>query len=311
MRTRPFGKTGLSVSELTFGTSALERGGEEAQAALVLALHHGINAVEIGAGGAAEDIVGDILRQEPVRGPVHVFSRASSLVRFDLPSPHIPAYEAYPGSHLCGETEASLKRLGVERLGCLMLHTWCPEWLEEGDWLETLVRLRDEGKIAAIGVSLFDHDLDSGAQVVASGAIDCIEFMFNIFDQGAGSSMLPHCDRHGVAAIVRSPLYYGALSSQFAARGPFADEDWRGAYFYDEHRAETGQRVAEVGKLATALDQSISDLAIRYAISHPAVTTVAVGMSSRTQVEANVRAVGSGGLEAEAIAKLRRHRWLC
>lgn len=311
MRMRPFGKTGLSVSELSFGTSALERGGEEARSALLLALERGINAVEIEAGCAAEATVGDVLRQQRPQSDVHIFSRVRSLVPFDLPSPHVPAQQAYPGNHLRSETEASLNRLGVERLGCQMLHAWCPEWLEEGDWLETLVRLREEGKIAAIGVSLFDHDLDSGAQVVASGAIDCIEFMFNIFDQRAGSSMLPHCERHDVAAIVRSPLYYGALSSRFATRGPFAQDDWRRAYFYEAHRAETEQRVAEVGKLAVALDESISDLAIRFAISHPAVATVAAGMSSRAQVEANVRAVGRGGLDADAIAELRQHRWLC
>ena len=311
MRTHPFGKTGLSVSELSFGTSALERGGEEAKTALLLALERGINAIEIEGGGAVEEVVGEILRREPTRGLAHIFSRTQSLVPFNLPSPHIPAYQAYPGSHLRALTEASLKRLGVERLGCQMLHAWCPEWLKEGDWLETLVRLREEGKIAAIGVSLFDHDLDSGAEVVASGAIDCIEFMYNILDSGAASSMLPHCERHGVAAIVRSPLYYGALSSGFAARGPFSPDDWRGAYFYEDHRAETGQRVAEVGTLATALDESVSDLAIRFAISHPAVTTVAVGMSSPAQVEAIVRAVGRGGLDTEAIAALRQHRWLC
>lgn len=301
MRTRVLGGTGLQVSELTLGTASLKQAGVDAAR---YALERGVNAIELEGASAAESLIAELLKRGSLQD-AHIFSRVPSLVRFDLPSPHIPAFRAYPGDHIRAVTEASLKRLDVERLACQMIHAWCPEWLGEGDWLESMVALREEGKIAAIGVSLFDHDLHSAAGIVASGAIQCIQLMFNIFDQGASAGLLKLCQRHDVGVIARSPLYFGALAPAIHAPKPFAD--WRDGYFFDEHLEETRRRV-------TALDRDLDDLpgtALRFALSHPAVSTVVVGMTSADHVEANMRAVELGPLDTETIQSLRAHRWLC
>jgi aryl-alcohol dehydrogenase-like predicted oxidoreductase len=296
MRQRPFGGTGLILSELTFGTAAFVPATSEA---LGLALASGINAIELESGSEAEALVSAVVGGRPV----HILSRVPSLVRFDLPSPHIPANHAYPGAHVRARTEASLKRLGVERLACQMIPAWCSEWFGEGDWLETLVALKHEGKIAAAGVSLFDHDVDSALQVAASGAIDCIELMYNIFDPGAAAALLPLCAKQGIAVIARSPFYFGALTD--GAGKPFSGG--RQDYFYAAHLEETRQRVAAI----QADIGGVTDCALRFALSHPAISTVAVGMSSPAQVEANVAVADRGPLDAGTLEKLRQHRWLC
>jgi aryl-alcohol dehydrogenase-like predicted oxidoreductase len=306
MRLRALGRTGLRVSELSIHVSTGSDPHETA-ATIALAFERGVNAVTIDAGDPpAANLLSDALAQGRARHDVLVIARASSLVPFDLPSPHIPAGQAYPGRHLRVEVESLLSTLGVERLALLKLHAWCPEWLGEGDWLETLGRLRDEGKVAGFGVSLFDHDVDAALGVVASGAIDAVQVMYNVFDQGAAVRLLPLCDAHGIGVVVRSPLYYGALTPTFDPAS-FAADDWRQSYFFDEHRCETLERVRKLESLVAPPDRSVTDIALRFCLTHPAVSTVAVGMRRRTHLEA----LGSASLDARPLAALGQHKWLC
>lgn len=314
MHFRRLGRTGLSISELTLGTAALgTRDVGEASATVARALDLGVNAIEIDAGDREiANLVGEVLRREGARDRVHVIARVSSLVRFDLPSPHVPAQHAYPGRHIRVDTEALLVALGVERLALQQLHAWCPEWRDEGDWRETFESLREEGKIAGFGVSLFDHDVEAGLEIVASGAIDSVEVMYNVFDPAAATMLLPLCRAHDVSVIGRSPLYFGALAcSPDGEMRDFPADDWRHAYFFDAHRNETAQRVQRLACAAEAPGCTLSDLALRFSLSHPAVSTVAVGMRTPAQVEANIAALRQGALDAEQQATLAAHKWLC
>lgn len=316
MRFRRLGRTGLNVSECTIGTSALhspDLDRAEASAMIALAVERGINAVEIDSGhGETANLLREILKREGARHQLHIFARVTPLVPFDLPSPHILAQQAYPGWHIRAETETLLGELGIERLGLQQLHAWCPEWLHEGDWLETFERLREEGKIAGFGVSLFDHDVEAGFEIVGSGAIGSVQAMYNVFDQGASAALLPLCLRHDIGVIARSPLYYGALASPaFDGMRVFPPGDWRRDYFFDEHRRETGERVRRLVHDVEPPDHSVSDLALRFCLSHPAVSTVAVGMRTRAQLEANLRALLPGRLDEETLGSLAKHAWLC
>lgn len=316
MRLRRLGRTGLDLSELTIGTATLAKAASdtrEASAMVALALERGINAVEIDAcDREAANLLGEIFRREGARNHVHVIARASSLVGFDLPSPHVPAQQAYPGRHIRAETEALLAALGVERLALQQLHAFCPEWRGEGDWQETFESLRAEGKIAGFGISLFDHDVEAGLGIVASGAIDAVEVMYNIFDQSAAAALLPLCQGHDVGVIARSPLYFGALApSPEGGMRDFPPGDWRSAYFFDAHRRETEERVRQLVHEVEPPDRSLSDLALRFCLSHPAISTVAVGMRTREHVEANIEALRHGSLGTGKHAALAGHKWLC
>lgn len=307
---RRLGRTGLDVSTLTLGTSALTATARhdvaEAGATVALALEHGINAIEIDAGDIeAARLIGGILKRENARD-VHVFARTTSLVRFDLPSPHVPVQRAYPGRHIRAQTEALLATLGVERLAVQQLHAWCPEWQHEGDWLEECARLREEGKIAGVGVSLFDHDVVAGLEIVASGLIDTVQAMYNVFDPAAAAVLFPLCRQHDIGVIARAPLYYGAFGGTLA----FGADDWRDRYFFEEHRLETRERVRRLAD-KVASDGSVGELALRFALSHPAVSTVAIGMRNHAQLDANLRAADAGPLPDATLAALARHAWLC
>ena len=314
MRYRRLGRTGLAISEITIGTGGLAGGAvdaDAARAAIGLALDGGVNAIEMAAGNAdAAGIVASALERRDSARDVHVLARPTSLLPFDLPSPHVHAQQAYPGRHIRAETEALLQTLGIERLAVQQIHAWCPEWLNEGDWLETLGRLRDEGKIAGIGISLWDHDVDAALEAVSSGAVDCVQLLYNIFDPGAAARLFPLCRRQDVGVVARSPLYYGALTARIEEEVPFAAGEWRRAYFFDDHLNETRLRAQ---RLARELQDGgpVAETALRFSLSHPAVSTIVVGMLSPSHVESNVKAIEKGPLDAAALQRLALHKWLC
>lgn len=310
---RRLGRHGPGVSACTIGTASLAGADvdrREAGAMLALALERGINAVELDAAhGRVADLLGEAIARAGARQPIEVLARVTPRVRFDLPSPHVPAQQAYPGRHLRAETEALLRTLGVERLGLLQLHAWCPEWLGEGDWLETLERLRAQGKIAGFGISLWDHDVEAALEAVGSGAVGSVQLMYNLFDQQGGAALLPLCQRMDTGVIARSPLYFGALAWNQPRSYP--PHDWRSSYFFEAHRAETFDRVQRLARAIDPAAGSLAAVALRFCLSHPAVTTVAVGIRNRAQLEANLEAVARGPLAPDEIRALAAHAWLC
>jgi aryl-alcohol dehydrogenase-like predicted oxidoreductase len=192
-----------------------------------------------------------------------------------------------------------------------MLAAWCPEWWDEGDWLQALVSLKDEGKIAGFGVSLFDHDVEAALDGAARGIIDAVQVMYNVFDQQAAAALLPLCLRQDVGVIARSPLYYGMLVARDERPNAFSGDDWRREFFFDAHRDETRFRADQLEELAEKSGHSLPDLALRFSLSHPAVSTVAVGVSSRTHLDPDLEALERGPLDAEMLRALARHKWLC
>ena len=310
---RRLGRTELALSHCTFGTLALDHGADPVavREALALAFDRGVNAIELAAGGRAENILSDLLPALRNGRELHVLSRISAFGPFDIPAPQVSAFDLYPGRLIREHTERLLKALRVERLGCQMIHAWCPEWLGEGDWLEELQQLQQEGKIAAIGVSMFDHDADAALSLVASGAVDCVEVMYNIFDPGAAQALFPACHQHGVGILARSPLYFGALSRRIADPEPFPVDDWRAAFFFPDHLSETRDRAAALLQIAGREGEDLAGLALRFAASHPAISTVATGISAVQQVIQNLDAFERGPISGETLAALWEHRWLC
>lgn len=313
MRRRRMDRLGLDISECTFGTAALSRAGADGvqpAAVLSFALDEGINAVEV----CAADLpvlerVGAAIRASNAAAQVHIFARMRPARVLEMPSSHIYADQAYPSAQLRGDVDTLLRLLGVERLAAPMLHGWCAEWLGEGEWSETFDALRREGKIAGCGISLFDHDSAAGLDAAVSGRIDCIQVMYNIFDPAPAAQLLPLCREHCVGVIARAPHYYGAFGDK-SGPGTFAAGDWRQTYFYDAHRSETARRVGALAAHA-APDDGIASLALRFALSNPAVSTVALGMRSSAQVRTNLAAAQAGPLPPDTLKELSRHAWLC
>jgi len=219
------------------------------------------------------------------------------------PSPGTPITEIYPTTHIRTQVEASLRRLATDCLDAVLFQTWCPSWSEEMEWYETMRDLQRAGKIRAFGISVSDHRPEEANGVIAAGRVDLIEAPYSLLDQRAATRLFPLAQSYHVSIIARTPLASGALTGRWYAGMKFHRQDWRKRVFRGELLQQTLQRVARIQSLIDPT-QPLAQLALRFCLSHPAVTTVIPGVRSAEQVEHNLMARESALLPQETLDKL-------
>jgi aryl-alcohol dehydrogenase-like predicted oxidoreductase len=230
-------------------------------------------------------------------------------MRWPAPS-GIDPDEAFPADYVRECTERSLRHLGLETVDVQQFHVWSDDWVGRGSWLEGIEALKSEGKIRAFGVSINDHQPANALKLIESGDVDTVQVIYNVFDQSPEDELLPACEQHGIGVLARVPFDEGALTGTIGPDTEFPDGDFRNHYFRDDRKQHVADHVqAILDDLGIERDQ-LAEVALRYILSHPAVSTVIPGMRSVRNVERNA-AVGDGrGLPAEQVAGLKRHRWV-
>jgi aryl-alcohol dehydrogenase-like predicted oxidoreductase len=189
------------------------------------------------------------------------------------------------------------------------LHVWSDEWVDQGDWLETIERLKTDGKIRFFGVSINDHAPDTALRLVRSGLVDSVQVIYNIFDQSPEDELFEAVQEANVGVIVRVPFDEGALTGRITPDTEFPEGDFRNAYFRDDRKEQVWERVQTIARgLATATPE-LPSFALRFCLSQPAVSTVIAGMRSLRNVESNAAAVDLGSLSARELETLHGHRW--
>ncbi|MBA2637996.1 MAG: aldo/keto reductase [Solirubrobacterales bacterium] len=316
MNRRTLGRTGIEVSEVGYGAWGIGRtmwlGADDRESlrALHRAIDLGLNFIDTALGygdGHSEQLVGRVVleREEPIVVATKVPPKNGL-----WPAPAgSHADEAFPGDHVRACAERSLANLGTEVVDLLQLHVWQDDWMGQGDWLQTIEALRDEGKIRAFGISINDHQPLSALRLVKGGAVDSVQVIYNVFDQSPEDELLPACLEHGVGVLARVPFDEGALTGRITPDTEFPEGDFRNEYFRDGRREEVDEHVRAI---LADLDIERDDLpavALRYVLSHPAVSSVIPGMRSVRNVEANVAVADGRGLSRERVRALRRHRW--
>lgn len=318
MRHRTFGRTGWRVSEIGYGAWPIGGGMWEevpaarAKAALHAALETGIDffdtALTYGM-GLSERLVGEVLREAGARERVRVATKVPPMSRIWPADPSVPLRDAYPAHWIRECAEQSLSNLDLGPIDLLQLHTWTDAWVDDPEWYEALSALRDEGKIRAFGVSVNDHAPSSALEVTRSGKIDSIQVIYNIFDQSPEAELFPAAQETGVGVIARVPLDEGSLAGKYTRETVFPEGDFRGNYFAGEKLAETVERVDRLRPILERPGQSLAQGALRFCLSHPAVSTVIVGSTNPEHVRQNAEASEAGPLPAETVEALRAHRW--
>ena len=188
-------------------------------------------------------------------------------------------------------------------------HVWSDDWVGQGDWLEAIERLKAEGKVRFFGVSINDHQPANAVRLIETGVVDSVQVIYNIFDQAPEAELFPAVTAADVGVIVRVAFDEGALTGKITPETEFPPGDFRNSYFGDGRKQEVWDRVqAIVRDLDIPLDR-LPEIALRFVLSHPAVTTVIAGMRSLRNVEANAAAVELGPLSAGELEILRSHGW--
>ena len=161
----------------------------------------------------------------------------------------------------------------------------------------------------AIGISINDHDPDSALDLVKTGLIDSVQVIYNIFDQTPEKNLFPLTQHMGVGVIARVPLDEGSLTGTITEQTQFDSDDFRTFYFRGDHKQQVVKHVDALQKDLQGIDGSLPEVALRFCLSHPAVTSVIPGMRKVKNAEMNVALSDKGALEPAVIAILRRHAW--
>jgi aryl-alcohol dehydrogenase-like predicted oxidoreductase len=221
----------------------------------------------------------------------------------------VPVEEAFPGDHIRASLETSLRESGLDEFDVLQFHVWSDDWVGHGDWLETVQALKDEGKIRHFGISINDYQPENALELIRSGAVDTVQVIYNVFHQQPEERLLPACEEHGVGVIVRVALDEGGLTGRITADSRFEEGDFRARFFGGDRPAQVEQHVKALTEDLGIEADALPDLALRYVLAHPAVSTVIAGMRTVRNVERNAATSDRGPLPQEQLESLRKHRW--
>ena len=314
MRYRKLGKTNFEVSEIGYGAWGIGGkqwlGGadDESLSALRRAIELGVNLIDTALAygdGHSEKLVGQVIRDSP--GKIFVATKVPPKDRIWPARAGTPISEVFPYDYIMRSAEESLRNLGLETIDLLQLHVWHPEFLERDDWRRAFDDLKRSGKVRAAGISVTEHEPDTVLDAVRTGLIDAVQVIYNIFDQAPEQNLFPLCIEHNVGVLARVPLDEGGLSGNLTGNTTFPEGDFRAWYFRGDRKKQV---VEHVDALRQDLDgASLPDVALRFCLSHPAVSSVIPGMRTRKHVEANSALSDRGALPEELMATLRRHVW--
>lgn len=291
MRTRPLGKTGLRVTEMSLGTWGLSGDGygpvpeDEQERVLARALEMGFSLIDTAdayGGGRMERLVGRALGD---RTDVVVVTKGGT----DRTTS--PARKRFDGAFLRESLERSLRRLGRERVDVYLLHGPSADALRGGEAVDTLLALKAEGKIAHWGVSA--GDVEVGREALRCQA-EVVELAYSLIHGSDVHRLAGEIIVSGAGLLARSTLAYGLLSGGWAKDREFAPGDHRADRWT---KLELARRVEQAASMRFLVHGDVSTMrsaAVRYVLANRIVSSAVLGPRSVTQLEDIVREVGMG-----------------
>ncbi len=321
MNKRPLGNTGYRVSEIGFGAWGI--GGEmwrgvddsEGRRALHEAVEQGITFFDTAlayGGGHSEQAIGEELKHEIRSGHATVATKIPPMNRQWPGKSSYKLGEVFPAKYIAASTAQSLKNLRMDALHVQQLHVWNDAWLSDPDWeasYQQIVRLKEEGKVLHWGISINDHAPETALRVLGDPLFETAQVIYNIYDRSPERGLWPLAQTKPLGVIGRVPFDEGALTGQIRSDTVFPAGDWRAEYFAGDRRAEAERRGRALARLLDDEVQSLPELALRFCLSSPQVSTVIPGMRRATHVQQNVAAAEKGKLTAGMLSKLEPHAW--
>ncbi len=316
MRYRKLGGTPLEVSEIGFGAWGIGKGwwGETRDDLSVRALHRafdlGVNLIDTAFGygdGHSERVIARAFREYGKR--VAVATKVPIKIDEWPPRPGTPATWAFPVDWIIRHTEKSLANLETDCIDLQQLHIWRDEWLREEEWQNAVRRLKQDGKIRYFGVSLIDHAPETGLQLVRSGLVDAVQVIYNLFDPSPEEVLFPLCRQLEVGVLARVPLDEGGLSGTLTRETRFPRGTFPARYFKGDRLPETVERAERLKSLLRGEQDTLPRLALRFCLSHPAVSAVIPGMRRPEHVEQNCAVATEPPMTEAEREALRSHAW--
>jgi aryl-alcohol dehydrogenase-like predicted oxidoreductase len=293
MQQRPLGKTGLQVSILGFGGAPigfLKTDQQRVADILRFLLDHGVNLIDTAASyEGSEEIIGRTIG-----------GRREQFVLVSKCGQKVPGVEGDDWSpELIAQTvDRSLARLKTDRLDVMLLHSCSLDVLQRGDALGALVKAREQGKIRFAGYS---GDNAAAAYAATLADVAVVETSINLADQANVTKVLPVARQHNVGIIAKRPLANAAWKSPEQQPGMYQS--------YAKPYTERLQRMAlppeDLGFAGAAPEQAWPEMALRFTLSFPEVSSAIVGTTNPNNARQNLADAEKGPLPPDVVARVR------
>jgi len=322
MNYRRFGRTGWNVSEIGYGMWGLAGWTGSDDAETLASLHR---AVELGCNffdtawaygdGKSEQILAKVLRENRNKpgagGPdkhLYVATKIPPKNRRWPSRRDFTLDDCFPPDYVEEYIDKSLKNLVVETIDVMQFHTWEDRWLNDERLWRSIEKMKKSGKVRAFGPSINRWEPWNGIRAVLEGHAEAVQVIYNIFDQNPEDALFPVCRMKDTAVIARVPFDEGTLTGTLTADSKWPAGDWRNTYFVPENLKASVQHGEALGPLVPA-GSTMPEMALRFILANPVVSTTIPGMRKVKNVEANCRASVAGPLPADLRQKLQAHRW--
>ena len=311
---RTFGRTGWSVSEIGYGMWGLAgwTGSDDAesQATLEQAVALGCNFFDTAwayGNGRSEQILGGLLKNHPDK--TLYFATKIPPKNLQWPSRRGSTLDdCFPPDHIREYTEKSLENLGVATIDLQQFHVWEDAWARDERWHRAVDDLKRQGMIRAIGVSINRWEPANALETLKTGLIDSVQVIYNIFDQAPEDELFPLCRDRNIAVIARVPFDEGTLTGTLTKQTRWPEGDWRNTYFVPENLSASVDR-AEALRPLIPPGMTMPELALRWILEEPAVSTTIPGMRKTKHAIANLAVSDGKRLDPKLVQQFKGHRW--
>jgi aryl-alcohol dehydrogenase-like predicted oxidoreductase len=314
MKYRKFGRTDWQVSEIGYGMWGMAgwtgSDDEESMRSLQHTVDLGCNFFDTAWGygrGKSEGLLGELVRANPDR-KIYTATKIPPK-NFKWPSKREYTLEdCFPPDHIEEYVEKSLRNADLESFDLMQFHTWEDTWLKDERWAVKMVDLKSQGLFHAIGISLNRWEPWNGIEAVKSGLVDTVQVIYNIFDQDPKDELFPACKEKNIGVIARVPFDEGSLTGQLTKESSWPEGDWRNTYFVPENLTPSVEHADALKPLVPA-GMSMAEMALRFILSEPTVSTIIPGMRKLHHAEMNIATSDEGPLDSGLMKELAKHRW--
>lgn len=283
------GRTDLQILPLGLGANAV--GGhnlfpglndETGRNIVRSALDHGINFVDtayIYGPGRSEELIGEVLKERGGRDKIVVATKGAHVVAGDkVTFDNSPAF-------LRQSVEDSLRRLQTDYIDLYYIH-FPDEHTPKDEAVGELKKLKDEGKIRAIGVSNFS--IEQLREANKDGYVDVLQSHYNLLHRDAEKDLLPYTQEHGISFVPYFPLASGLLGGKYKQGDTFSDIRANNPLFQGENFTKNLQKVEQVRQIAEAKGAQVAHLVLAWYLTVPSIDALIPGAKRPEQIVSNL-----------------------
>lgn len=318
MQYTTLGKTGFKISRIGFGTWGIGGGApvlrwadmwkaddKLSKKSLLKAYEAGVNFFDtalVYADGHSERLIADTLKGKEI-----VVATKVPPKDWHWPARNKNITEVFPKDWILEKARESYKNLGNRTVDLLLLHVWLDDWFDSNVWREAFRQLKKEGIARFFGISVNDNDPSSALKITASGEIDTIQVVYNIFDQSPKDQLFPLARKNNIGIIARVPLDEGSLAGAFTVKSTF--NDWRKDYFTPERLKTVVEKVNAMKNRLANPRRSMAQIALKYCLLKNGADVAIVGMRNPNHVPENIQSPDIS-LTEEEIKFLDSQKWI-